>query len=87
MPKQSLWSATKRIRRGAGLLITTVVAIVTVLIPAMPAAAATVTFTPGAAWNDQNGKPLQMHGLGIIKVGAPWYAFGEDKTGESAANT
>ena len=28
-----------------------------------------------------------MHGLGIVKVGATWYAFGEDKTGESAAST
>src|SRR5205807_2313505 len=52
-----------------------------------PPAPATGTVTPGAAWTDQNGKPLQMHGLGIVKVGATWYAFGEDKTGESASNT
>lgn len=87
MSKRSLRSAAKRIRHGASLLIAAIVVIATVLIPALPAAAATVTFTPGAAWNDQNGKPLQMHGLGIVKVGATWYAFGEDKTGESATNT
>ena len=38
-------------------------------------------------WNDQNGNQLQMHGLGIIKVGGTYYGFGEDKTGESSGNT
>ena len=27
-----------------------------------------------------------MHGLGIIQVGSTWYAFGEDKTGESSSD-
>jgi hypothetical protein len=54
---------------------------------AAPALAATVTFTPGTAWNDAGGNPLQMHGLGIIKVGGTWYGFGEDKTGENSGNT
>lgn len=53
---------------------------------ATQARAADVTFTPGAAWTDQNGNALQMHGLGIIKVGSTWYAFGEDKTGESSSD-
>jgi hypothetical protein len=57
-----------------------------VLLPTM-ANAATVSFTPGATWTDQNGSSLQMHGLGIIKVGGTWFAFGEDKTGESSGNT
>lgn len=61
--------------------------LVSVLVPVAAAQAATVSFTPGAAWTDQNGNPLQMHGLGIIKVGGTWFAFGEDKTGESSANT
>ncbi len=74
-------------RRRAAVLIAAVVGLVIALLPAVPAAAAVVTFTPGAAWTDQNGNPLQMHGLGIVKVGATWYAFGEDKTGESSANT
>lgn len=81
------WVAlTKTRRRTAGLLLGLVV-FVTGLVPALPAAAATATFNPGAAWTDQNGNPLQMHGLGIVKVGATWYAFGEDKTGESSGNT
>lgn len=50
------------------------------------AQAATAAFTPGAAWTDSSGNPLQIHGLGIIKVGATWYAFGEDKTGESSGD-
>lgn len=58
-----------------------------VLLPTATAHAATASFTPGAAWTDQNGNPLQMHGLGIIKVGGTWFAFGEDKTGESSGNT
>jgi len=76
-----------RARRKAAILLAALAGLATALIPALPAAAATVTFTPGASWTDQNGNPLQMHGLGIVKVGATWYAFGEDKTGESSANT
>ena len=58
------------------------------LLPAASAHADTVsTFTPGAAWDDSSGNPLQTHGLGIIKVGNTWYAYGEDKAGESSANT
>src|SRR5579859_6331670 len=53
----------------------------------LAAAAASSSFTPGAQWTDQNGNPLQMHGLGIIKVGSTWYGFGEDKTGESSSAT
>jgi hypothetical protein len=59
--------------------------------PAAPAHAAavdvTATFTPGSAWNDSSGNALQMHGLGILKVGSTWYAYGEDKAGETSSNT
>src|SRR2546423_7870966 len=51
-----------------------------------PAHAATSQFTPGQAWTDTSGTTLQMHGLGIVKVGSTWYGFGEDKTGESSGN-
>ncbi|MBS2965949.1 RICIN domain-containing protein [Actinocrinis puniceicyclus] len=54
---------------------------------AAPAHAATAAFTPGAAWNDTGGNPLQLHGLGIVQAGSTWYGFGEDKTGESSSNT
>ena len=51
-----------------------------------PAQAATSSFTPGQRWTDTSGTTLQMHGLGIVKVGSAWYGFGEDKTGESSSN-
>jgi hypothetical protein len=56
--------------------------------PATPALAAdvTATFTPGATWNDSSGNVLQMHGLGIVKSGSTWYAFGENKSGENSGN-
>jgi len=46
-----------------------------------------VSFDPGTPWEDAGGSPLQMHGLGILKVGSTWYAYGEDKAGESSADT
>jgi hypothetical protein len=51
-----------------------------------PAQAATSQFTPGQTWTDTSGTPLQMHGLGIVKVGSTWYGYGEDKTGESSSD-
>ncbi|GAA4261685.1 RICIN domain-containing protein [Dactylosporangium darangshiense] len=61
------------------------------LVSAGPAHAATVTFTLGAARTDTSGRALQLHGLGIVKVGSAgagvWYGFGEDKAGENSNNT
>jgi beta-xylosidase len=58
-----------------------------VLIAPAPALADTTgTFTPGSTWTDQSGNVLQMHGLGIVKSGSTWYAFGENKSGESSGN-
>jgi len=52
-----------------------------------PGSADIATFDPGAAWDDTAGDPVQMHGLGIIQVGDTWYAYGEDKAGETSADT
>jgi hypothetical protein len=46
----------------------------------------TASFTPGAAWTDTSGNTLQLHGLGIVRVGSTWYGFGENKQGESSSN-
>ncbi|WP_328778049.1 RICIN domain-containing protein [Streptomyces canus] len=73
--------------RAATAFLTLLGAIAAFLIPATAAQAATVSFTTGAARTDQNGNALQLHGLGIIKVGSTWYGFGEDKTGETSADT
>jgi hypothetical protein len=75
-----------RLRAGAVLAIV-VAAIVAPLAATTTAHAATASFAPGAAWNDTSGNPLQLHGLGIIKAGGTWYGFGEDKNGETGANT
>jgi hypothetical protein len=53
---------------------------------AQNASAAQVAITPGTAWNDTQGHPIQAHGGGMIQVGSTYYWFGEDKTGESQAN-
>jgi Ricin-type beta-trefoil lectin domain/Glycosyl hydrolases family 43 len=53
---------------------------------ALPALAQTASnLVPGGAQFDQNAKQVQLHGLGIVKVGSTYYGFGEDKTGESSA--
>jgi len=74
-------------RRWIGAAFAAALGAATALAAPVPAAAATATFSPGAAWTDQGGSPLQMHGLGIVKAGGTWFAFGEDKTGESTGNT
>jgi Glycosyl hydrolases family 43 len=49
--------------------------------------AAPATIHPGTLGKDQHGNPLQLHGLGIVKVGSTWYGFGEDKVGENQNDT
>lgn len=80
-PPRSRWRTT------LATLLTLRGGLASLLVPATQAQAASVTFTTGAARADQNGNPLQLHGLGIIKVGSTWYGFGEDKTGETSADT
>jgi hypothetical protein len=67
------------------LSLTGLTALTAVTAPAAQADT-TGTFTPGAAWNDTAGNPLQLHGLGIVKVGSTWYGFGENKSGESSSS-
>jgi hypothetical protein len=80
VPIRTLLSGALVVAAGLGLALAG---------PASPALAAdvTATFTPGAAWTDTSGAALQLHGLGILKVGGTWYAYGEDKTGETSSNT
>ncbi len=54
---------------------------------AQSAWASPATITPGTLGNDQNGNPLQLHGLGIVKSGDTFYGFGEDKTNENSSDT
>lgn len=87
MIKRLLQDAGKQARRVLSLTLAFVAGIAALLLPATQAHAATVSFTLGAARTDTSGNTLQLHGLGIIKVGSTWYGFGEDKTGESSSNT
>jgi beta-xylosidase len=79
-------SARRSTARLVGLLAAGTAAALAVALPAAPAQAATAQFTPGQAWTDTSGSTLQLHGLGIVKVGSTWYGFGEDKAGESSSN-
>ncbi len=84
MPAKAPTRAATALRRATVVLA----ALGLPLTLAAPVQAATPSsFTPAAAWTDQNGNPLQLHGLGIVKSGDTWYGFGEDHTGESAADT
>lgn len=76
-----------RRRRAATVLLTLLGGLAALLLPVSEVHAASVSFTTGAARTDQNGNTLQLHGLGIVKVGDTWYGFGEDKTGETSADT
>ena len=76
-----------RRRTTLATLLTLLCGLAALLVPATQAQAASVTFTTGADRTDQNGNALQLHGLGIIKVGSTWYGYGEDKTGRTSADT
>lgn len=87
-------SLTARVRLGSLLsrrlwqsLVVALVALAGAVTGATQATAATTAvFTPGAAWQDTSGAPLQLHGLGIVKAGSTWYGFGENKSGESSGS-
>ncbi|WP_030324761.1 RICIN domain-containing protein [Streptomyces sp. NRRL B-3229] len=87
MSKERSVGRTTRSRRGVAALVTLLGTLVALLLPTVQAQAASVTFTLGATRTDQNGNALQLHGLGIVKAGNTWYGFGEDKTGETSADT
>jgi glycosyl hydrolase family 43 len=70
----------------ARYLVAVGVAAAGALVPTLASAAA-VAITPGTAWKDTAGHPIQAHGGGMIRVGSTYYWFGEDKTGESKGNS
>ncbi|MDX3192974.1 RICIN domain-containing protein [Streptomyces sp. MN03-5084-2B] len=76
-----------RANQPLALLVVLIAVLAGVLVPAPQAHGATNTFTLGARRTDTAGRALQLHGLGIVQVGTTWYGFGEDKTGQTTANT
>ena len=45
------------------------------------AAAKSRCFHPGQIWRDDNGKPIQAHGGGVIHHEGTYYWYGENKDG------
>ena len=80
-------SPKEQANRPLALLVILITILAGVLVPVEQAHAAANTFTLGATRTDTAGRPLQLHGLGIVQVGTTWYGFGEDKTGQTTANT
>ncbi|MER7674438.1 RICIN domain-containing protein [Kitasatospora sp. NPDC096128] len=79
---------TTRLSSGLRLAAATATAIAISASLSITAHAGTPSsFTPAAAWTDQNGNRLQLHGLGIVKAAGTWYGFGEDKSGETSGDT
>jgi hypothetical protein len=87
-PQSRLAPSRLTLTRLATIVLAAAAGAATIVLAAAPAQADTTgTFTPGASWTDTSGNALQTHGLGIIKVGSTWYAYGENKSGESSGNT
>jgi hypothetical protein len=53
------------------------------LLPTVPAQAAPVTVTNGTQFTDNSGNALHAHGGGVIKVGAYYYWFGENRNADN----
>jgi beta-xylosidase len=67
---------------AAGLaagLATVLAAALTVLVPGGTAHAAAVTVEVGARFTDTGGEVVRAHGGGVLKVGAHYYWFGENR--------
>jgi hypothetical protein len=48
-----------------------------------PCTGAAVEFTPGAVWNDTDGRPINAHGGGILHHAGVYYWYGEVKEGRT----
>jgi hypothetical protein len=70
-------------RRNARSFLVAVMAAVTTLVVPTGAAAAPVTVTNGVQLTDTSGTLLHAHGGGMIKVGAYYYWFGENRNPDS----
>lgn len=60
-------------------LLALVLGVLTLLVAGAPAQAAPVTVTNGTQFTDTTGAVVHAHGGGVIKVGAYYYWFGENR--------
>jgi hypothetical protein len=73
---------------GAGALAASLPAVASAQGAAPPVARAPrrTAFTPGEAWLDTAGKPIQAHGGSIIVVDDAYYWYGENKAFTTGKN-
>ncbi|WAZ24924.1 RICIN domain-containing protein [Streptomyces cinnabarinus] len=70
-------------RRAYAILLALCLALTGALVAAGPAQAAPQTVTNGIQFTDTSGSPLHAHGGGVIKVGAYYYWFGENRNADN----
>ncbi|MDT9698925.1 RICIN domain-containing protein [Streptomyces sp. P17] len=70
-------------RRAYAVLLALCLALAGALATAGPAQAAPQTITNGTRFTDTSGNPVQAHGGGVIKVGAYYYWFGENRNADN----
>ncbi|MFE7857131.1 RICIN domain-containing protein [Streptomyces sp. NPDC057403] len=70
-------------RRAHAVLLALCLGLFGALATGGPAQAATQTITNGTQFTDTSGNPVHAHGGGVIKVGAYYYWFGEDRNADN----
>ncbi|MBD0838477.1 MULTISPECIES: RICIN domain-containing protein [unclassified Streptomyces] len=70
-------------RRAYAVLIALCLALAGALATAGPVRAAPQTITNGTQFRDTSGNPVHAHGGGVIKVGAYYYWFGENRNADN----
>ncbi|MBC2906511.1 RICIN domain-containing protein [Streptomyces cupreus] len=70
-------------RRAYAVLLALCLALAGALATAGPAQAAPQTITNGTQFTDTSGNPVHAHGGGVIKVGAYYYWFGENRNADN----
>jgi hypothetical protein len=70
-------------RRAYAILLSLACALAAALVTAGPAQAAPRTIATGTQFTDTSGSPVHAHGGGVIKVGAYYYWFGEDRNSDN----
>ena len=70
-------------RRAHAILLAVCLALAGALVAAGPAQAAPQTVPNGVQFTDTSGAALHAHGGGVIKVGAYYYWFGEDRNADN----
>ncbi|OPG03302.1 beta-xylosidase [Streptomyces sp. GKU 895] len=70
-------------RRAYAVLLALCLALAGALVTAGPAQAAALTIPNGVQFHDTSGNVLHAHGGGVLKVGAYYYWFGENRNADN----